>query len=235
MDKLNCIIVDDDDGAHLVIKHYISQVKILNLIESFYNAIEALDYLYHHAIDIIFLDIDMPGLSGIEMLEILSVRPSVILTSAHKEYALEGYKYEVVDYLVKPFEFKKFLSAVDKAINRIKLQHPKESTDHIQEIDYLILKVENSHIKLSFSKIIYLQSYGNYVKIHTPEKVLLSQITTTDIIEKLDTSVFIRIHRSYIVSLNHISKILGNQIFMSNSDILPIGKTFKREILAHFK
>jgi len=235
MNKLSCIIIDDNDGAHLVINHYISLVKTLSLVESFYDAVEALDYLYHHKIDIIFLDISMPGLSGIEMLEILSIRPNVILTTAHKEYALEGYKHEVVDYLVKPFDFKQFLSAVDKAINRTRSQFTSEFSPELNAIDHLILKVENSHVKLKFSSILYIQSYGNYVKVYTPEKVFLSQITTTEIIAKLDTTNFIRIHRSYIVSLKHISSIVGNQIFMSNSDILPIGKTFKREILSHFK
>ncbi|MFP7654260.1 LytR/AlgR family response regulator transcription factor [Chryseobacterium proteolyticum] len=118
MTKLNCIIVDDEEGAHRVLEHFIGQSNYIHLRGSFYTAMDAIDYLYKNDVDIMFLDINMPGLSGMELLETMSIRPFVILTTAYKEFALEGYKYDVVDYLVKPFDFKRFLSAIDKVINR---------------------------------------------------------------------------------------------------------------------
>jgi two-component SAPR family response regulator len=118
MNQLNCIIIDDEEGAHRVLEHFISQLSHLKLNKSFYTAVEAMEYLYSNQVDLMFLDINMPGLTGMEMLT-MSNKPFVILTTAYKEYALESYKYDVVDYLVKPFDFKTFLSAIDKVINRL--------------------------------------------------------------------------------------------------------------------
>lgn len=232
MDKLKCIIIDDEQGAHLVMNHYLSTIKTASLVASFYNVIDALDYMYNNNVDIIFLDINMPGISGIEMLEILSIRPNIIITTAYKEYALDSYKYEVVDYLVKPFELKKVLAAIDKVINRI---NAGKQVPTLSNVEHLILKVDGSYVKLNFSDILYIQSYGNYVKVFTSQKMLLSQITTSEIEEKLDNNLFVRIHKSYIISIKHTNEIRGKQAFMSNNVILPIGNTFKRDVYNYFK
>ncbi|MET0462576.1 MAG: LytTR family DNA-binding domain-containing protein [Chitinophagaceae bacterium] len=234
MDKIKCIVVDDEEGAHLVITHFLKDIRTLSLEGSFYNAVDALDYLYKNKVDIVFLDINMPGLSGLEMLETLTNRPYIILTTAYEQYALDGYKYEVVDYLVKPFEFKKFLLAIDKVMNRkgIKVQarsQPSEETDH------LILKVDGTLTRIPFNKIIYIQSFGNYVKIFIEDGMLISQMTTAEIEDRLSTSLFLRIHKSYIVSLKQIQTVSGTQVVLKNNTGLPIGNTFKRELLAQFK
>ena len=234
MNKLKCVIIDDDQGAHLVINHYIKEVKTLLLMGSFYNAIEGLEYLYKNEVDIIFLDINMPGLSGIEMLEILSTLPHIILTTAYAEYALEGYKYEVVDYLVKPFDFKFFLLAIDKVMKKVNIEK-NTSFVNLQYVNHLILKENSGYIKINFTDIIYIQSYGNYIKIFIVGKMILSPITTTEIENKLDKNIFIRIHRSYIVSLAYINKISGKLIYLRDGSTLPIGNTFKRELISKFK
>lgn len=234
MNQLNCIIIDDEEGAHRVLEHFISQLSHLKLNKSFYTAVEAMEYLYSNKVDLMFLDINMPGLTGMEMLEAMSNKPFVILTTAYKEYALESYKYDVVDYLVKPFDFKTFLSAIDKVINRLGTskrtsEQPNNDTDHI------VLKVDNEIIKLDFGSIYYTQSYGNYVKFFTAEKMYLSQITTQEVESKLDPRLFVRIHKSYLVALKEISKIAGGELSLKNGTVLPIGKFYKKNVIDRMK
>lgn len=234
MNQLNCIIIDDEEGAHRVLEHFISQLSHLKLNKSFYTAVEAMEYLYSNQVDLMFLDINMPGLTGMEMLEAMSNKPFVILTTAYKEYALESYKYDVVDYLVKPFDFKTFLSAIDKVINRLGTskrtsEQPNNDTDHI------VLKVDNEIIKLDFDSIYYTQSYGNYVKFFTAEKMYLSQITTQEVESKLDPRLFVRIHKSYLVALKEISKIAGGELSLKIGTVLPIGKFYKKNVIDRMK
>ena len=183
------------------------------------------------------LDINMPGLTGMEMLEAMSNKPFVILTTAYKEYALESYKYDVVDYLVKPFDFKTFLSAIDKIINRLgtpkrNLEQNNPNADQpVAKADHLVLKVDNEIIKLDFGSIYYTQSYGNYVKFFTTKKMYMSQITTQEVENKLDPNLFVRIHKSYLVALKEISKIAGGELSLKNGTILPIGKFYKKNMI----
>lgn len=241
MNSLNCIIVDDEEGAHRVLEHFISQLKQLQLNGSFYTAVEAIEYVYNHQVDVMFLDINMPGLTGMEMLEAMSNKPFVILTTAYKEYALESYKYDVVDYLVKPFDFKTFLSAIDKIINRLgknkrALDQTVNKTDQsIPKADHLVLKVDNEIVKLDFSTIYYTQSYGNYVKFFTAEKMYMSQITTQEVENKLDPDLFVRIHKSYLIALKEISKIAGGELSLKNGTVLPIGKFYKKNVIERMK
>lgn len=230
MNKLNCIIVDDEEGAHRVLEHFIGQSNHVNLSGSFYTAMEAMDYVYQNDVDIMFLDINMPGLSGMELLETMSKRPFVILTTAYKEYALEGYKYDVADYLVKPFDFKRFLSAIDKVINRIGTAKKVVDTAPGKS-DHIILKVDGDIVKVYFNEILYTQSYGNYVKFYTREKMLISQITTQEVENKLDEKLFVRIHKSYLVALSEISKISGGQLFLKDGTVLPLGNFYRKNVI----
>lgn len=241
MNPLNCIIIDDEEGAHRVLEHFISQLKQLQLNRSFYTAVEAMEYLYNNQVDVMFLDINMPGLTGMEMLEAMSNKPFVILTTAYKEYALESYKYDVVDYLVKPFDFKTFLSAIDKVINRLggakRISVPVNTdADHpLPKADHLVIKVDNEILKLDFSSIYYTQSYGNYVKFFTAQKMFMSQITTQEVENKLDPELFVRIHKSYLVALKEISKIAGGELTLKNGTVLPIGKFYKKNVIDKMK
>ena len=241
MNPLNCIIIDDEEGAHRVLEHFISQLKQLQLNGSFYTAVEAMEYLYNSQVDIMFLDINMPGLTGMEMLETMSNKPFVILTTAYKEYALESYKHDVVDYLVKPFDFKTFLSAIDKVFNRLGTpkrnleQNNPDAYQPVSKTDHLVLKVDNEIVNLDFIKIYYTQSYGNYVKFFTAERMYMSQITTQEVENKLDPELFVRIHKSYLVALKEISKIAGGELSLKNGTVLPIGKFYKKNVIERMK
>lgn len=230
MKKLNCIIVDDEEGAHRVLEHFICQARYVSLIGSFFTAMDAMEFVYQNDVDLMFLDINMPGLSGMDLLETMSKRPFVVLTTAYKEYALEGYKYDVADYLVKPFEFKRFLSAIDKVINRMGSAKQNIETDP-KKNDHIILKVDGDLIKIPFNEIRYTQSYGNYVKFFTAKKMLVSQITTQEVEKKMDEKLFIRIHKSYLVGLSEISKISGGQLILTDGTVLPLGNFYRKNVI----
>ncbi|MGQ8869712.1 LytR/AlgR family response regulator transcription factor [Myroides sp. TSA_177.3] len=229
---LKCMIIDDEEGAHLVLRHYIQKLKQLDLQKSFYNPIEAMEYMYENPVDLLFLDINMPGITGLEMLKALQNPPLVILTTAYKEYALESYEYRVVDYLVKPFDLARFMAAIDNVFSRYKpISETTDAMPKEQETSYILLRVDGDTLKLHYSDITHLQSWGNYVKVFTKEKQYLSPITTTEIEKKLDRNHFMRIHKSHIVALNQIKKISGGQVELERGVILPIGSTYKRELL----
>lgn len=231
---MRCIIVDDEEGAHLVLEHYFRETRHLELCKAFYNAMDAMDYLYQNKIDLVFLDINMPGLSGLDMLEAMSNPPLVVLTTAYSEFALQGYKYEVVDYLVKPFEFSNFLAAVDKVWNR-KRPVSTDYTAVLPATDYLYLKVESDVIKVKFGEISHIQSWGNYIKVYTDKGMFLTPMTTSEIEGKLAPEQFMRIHKSYIIAFNRIYKVTGTIIILDDGTELPIGNTFRRKVLDYFK
>lgn len=237
MGPLRCIIIDDEEGAHLVLEHFLRDINSLVLSRTFFNAVEAMDYIYKNPVDLVFLDINMPGLSGMEMLEAMSNPPLVVLTTAHSEFALEGYKYQVVDYLLKPISFPKFLAAVDKVISRCKpvVIAAPAATGAQEYPGFLMLRVEGDIVKIMLNAISYVQSWGNYVKVHTDRGIYLSSITTAEIEEKLDKKYFKRIHKSYIVALDRIERITGAQAHLGDDIVLPIGNTFRRELLDHFR
>lgn len=241
---LKCIIIDDEEGAHLVLRHYIQELKQLDLQKSFYNPIEAMDYMYHTPVDLIFLDINMPGITGLQMLKALKNPPLVILTTAYKEYALESYEYRVVDYLVKPFDLARFMGAIDHVFSRFSPVAAAAQTPHtnsitpipqIEEPSFIVLRVDGDVVKFQYSEITHIQSWGNYIKVFTADKTYLSASTTAEIEKKLDRKLFLRIHKSHIVALSKIKKISGGQVELESGTILPIGSTYKRELLDAFQ
>lgn len=236
---LRCIIVDDEEGAHLVLGHYLKLLQNIELKASFFNAIEAMTYLYEHPVDVMFLDINMPGLSGMEMLQAMSNPPLIVLTTAYKEFALESYKYRVVDYLVKPFDFPRFMAAMDNVFSRFtprRVQEAKQPNEKPAQVSvYLMLKVDGNIVKLTLDHVTHIQSWGNYVKVYTDQTTYISPVTTTEMELKLDRKRFLRIHKSFIVGLQHISKITGGQVELNDGTVLPIGNTYRRELLEHFQ
>lgn len=235
-ERLNCIIVDDEEGAHLVIEHFLRGIGSLNFCKSLYNAVEAMDFVYSNRVDVMFLDINMPGLSGMEMLEAMSNPPLVVLTTAYAEFALESYKYQVVDYLVKPIEFPRFVAAVDKILLRRQQFSSMAVNNAAQptELSHLFLKNDGNYIKVSFDDILYVRSWGNYIKVHTDKSTYISPMTTSQIEQKLDKARFKRIHKSYIVSLDKIDRISGGRVMLKDVS-LPIGNTYRRELIEYFR
>ncbi len=231
--KFNCLIVDDEPIAQEILEKYISQIDVLNLVGKCGNAFEALNVLHKEPIDILFLDIKMPSLSGLDMLKTLQNPPNVILTTAFSEFGVESYEYGITDYLLKPISFERFLKAVNKLVipqnSKLILTQLEEK---IVEPTFIFFKADKKIHKYYFSDIVFIEGSGNYVKIHSQhEKPLMVLDKLTDLQNKLPQKQFIRIHKSFIVNVSHIQKIEGNMIKIEDK-IIPISATFKPNLEA---
>lgn len=225
--KLNCLIVDDEPLARRGLEEYTSEVGFLNLVASCENAIKASEHLHEGHIDLMLLDIQMPKLSGIEFLKTLKNPPLVIFTTAFSQYALESYSLDVVDYLVKPIPFDRFLKAVQKAFDFHTLRL-KAGTDSVN--DFFFIKCDHKFEKLSFSEVLYIESMQNYCIIHTADRKLITYITLTGLEEQLPANRFLKVHKSYIVSLERIKALDGHDILIGNARI-PISRSIKDEVV----
>ena len=232
--NIKCIIVDDEPLARRVIKKYLLKIPSLKLVKECSNAIEATSVLHENKIDLIFLDVKMPELSGLEFLKILSDPPLVILTTAFSEYALEGYEYSVVDYLLKPIAFNRFLKSVNKAIERIGEKKSIQTDDDLQEKKYIFLRSDKAEHKINLSDILYVEGYGNFVEIYITGKMLLVPVTMTAIQEMLPSKKLTRGHKSFIVSFEKIDKLEGNTLKIKDKRI-PVGKYYKKQFEEQLK
>ncbi|MDB5208126.1 MAG: chemotaxis protein CheY [Flavisolibacter sp.] len=227
MSKINCIIIEDEPLAVKVLSDYISQVPFLQLEATFKDAILATDYLSDHYTDLIFLDIHLPKLKGMAFLKTLTHPPAVIITTAYHKYALEGFDMNVVDYLLKPFEFERFLIAVTKAkTGRREKPGPTES-GAIKE--YLFLNVQKKKVKILFSEIVYIESQREYIRIVTTKAEYLSKMSTHEMEDLLPASGFKRIHRSFIISVSKIESYTAEAIEVNGVSI-PIGRGYRDSI-----
>jgi DNA-binding LytR/AlgR family response regulator len=224
---INCIIVDDEPLSRRVIQKYAKDLPSLNLIASCSHAFEAMEVIQKEHVDLIFLDINMPKLSGINFAKSLSNPPLIIFTTAYPEYAVEGFELEAVDYLLKPFSQERFLKAVNNATKVLENEaHPKQS----KEPNYIVVKADKKLYKLNLEDILYLQAYGDYVKIFTTKKTLLTKERLSILEENLPADRFQKIHRSYTISLDAISFLEGNHVKI-NDYLLPISNTYRAELL----
>jgi DNA-binding LytR/AlgR family response regulator len=235
--SIKCIVVDDEPLALSVLEKYISSLSSLELLKKCTNALEAMAFLHENQIDLMFLDIKMPQVTGLEFLKTLTHPPEVILTTAYSEYALEGYEYSVVDYLLKPFSFERFLKAVNKVIMKKNVETKQISTSENKTYeDFIFLKADKIDHRIPFSDIIYIEGYGNYIKVFIKDKMLLVSETMTTIEKNLPVNLFVRVHKSFIVSIAKIQQIEGNMIRIGKNCI-PIGNFYKmnvEKILAKF-
>ncbi len=225
--KLNCIIVDDEPAAHYVLSDYISKNSFLNLEHQMYNGLEAIEYLTHRSVDLMFLDIDMPEITGIELLKTLPNKPKTILTTAYSEFALESYEYGVIDYLLKPIFYPRFVKAIAHLKQKVFIGNELST---VKTFDNIELKVGSDWVKIPLLEILFTQSYGNYVKVYTMKRVYVATITTSELLNKLPASLFVRAHKSYIVALNKI-KAMESDCLQIKQTKIPIGITYKRELL----
>ena len=227
--KFNCLIVDDEPIAQQNLVQYIAQIEALHLIDKCSNAFEALNVLHREQIDILFLDIKMPTLSGLEMLKTLQNPPKVILTTAFSEFGVESYEYGITDYLLKPIAFERFFKAINKIVMPRNLDLPKENTEKKANDTptFIFFKADKKIHKYYFADILFIEGSGNYVKIHTQnEKPLMVLDKLTKLQEKLSKKQFIRVHKSFMVNVSHIQKIEGNMINIKDK-VIPISATFK--------
>ena len=227
MSKIKCIIVEDEPLAVKVLSDYISQVPFLELQATFKDAILATDWLRDNHPDLIFLDIHLPKLKGMAFLKTLIHPPAVIITTAYHQYAVEGFDLNVTDYLLKPFDFERFLMAVTKVKTaqgeRIKTTETEETKDH------LFLNVQKKKVKILFSEIVYIESQQEYIKLVTTKKVYFSKVTTSEMENILPPHLFKRIHRSYIVSVNKIDSY-NSEMVEVNGISIPIGRSYRHII-----
>jgi DNA-binding LytR/AlgR family response regulator len=226
---LNCIAIDDEPLAVEIIREFCSKIQYLNLLGTFTNPFEAVQTLNNEQVDLIFLDIMMPQISGFEFLKSLYNPPMVIFTTAYKEYAFEGFENNAVDYLVKPFAFDRFSRSVSKAFQLLRLKMPAESPAEATPVifpGFLMVKVEYSTIRVNLEEILYIEGLKDYVKIYTEGKLILTKTTMKNIMEKLPAARFFRVHKSYIVSIDKIDMIENSRIVIGNQRI-PIGESFR--------
>lgn len=221
--EIKYLIVDDEPLAHDVIKTFAKNIGHLTLIDQCYDAFEALKILKSNQIDLIFLDIEMPKLKGFDFIKTLSYKPNIIITTAYEEYALEGYELEVIDYLLKPFSFERFLKAVNKLNTKPKY---KPQTIAQTKNATTFIKTDSGLHQIEISSIQYLESLGNYVKIHLKDNHLITHNSLQHFEHTLNPDKFVRIHKSYIVSIAHVKRVTGNIIFVDNEK-LPIGRSYK--------
>lgn len=224
--KIKCIIIDDEPLAQKGITEYVHDVEFLELKGVYENALKALKEIHLNKIDLIFLDIQMPRISGLEFLKTLHNPPLVILTTAYPQYALESYEFNVLDYLVKPISFPRFLKAVTKA-----KEHLEIKTAHIQTADdHIFIKTDNRLVKILFRDILYVEALQNYVCIHTAEKKFITYLTFKSIEESLPADAFLKVHKSYIVQLAKVEAVEGNLLLISNFQI-PVSRNNKEAVL----
>jgi two-component system LytT family response regulator len=222
MSKIKCIIIEDEPLAVKVLSDYISQVPFLELTATFKDAILATDYLRSNLTDLIFLDIHLPKLKGMAFLKTLKQPPEVIITTAYHQYALEGYDLSVRDYLLKPFEFERFLVAV----NKVRSEADKQRIESNDSRDHIFLTVQKKKVKILFSEIVYVESQREYIKIATTKTEYISKMSTHEIEALLPVQLFKRIHRSFIVSINKIQSYTAEMIDV-NGVSLPIGRAYR--------
>lgn len=228
------LIIDDEHIAHDIIKGYCDMMPNMQLMKHCYDALEALDYLNSNAVDLIFLDLNMPRLKGFDFLKTLQSKPKVIVTTAYKEYALEGYELEITDYLLKPFSFERFLKAVNKAVYNTQNATVQPSQIENTDAEHIFLSSNKKHYQVKVNDILYIEASGNYCKVVLKNDSILIRDKISNMQEKLSTNDFIQVHKSFIIAKSHITSIEGNRIFIDATTI-PIGKFFKANIVELLK
>jgi DNA-binding LytR/AlgR family response regulator len=233
---IRCLIVDDEQHAIDIIVHYIKQTNYLELVSSTTNPVEALQIVVTQKIDLVFLDIQMPELSGIDFIKAINGKANVILTTAYSEFAIEGFDLDVVDYLLKPIRFPRFLTAVQKAVKAI--AEKTEDTETKTEDDYIFVKTESKGklLKINLGDIEYIEGMKNYVAIYRGGQKTLVYTNLKDLVNHLPARQFVRVHKSFIIPVNRITGIEGNRIILKNvtAEIL-IGESYKDDLMEIIK
>lgn len=227
---MTCIIVDDEALAREGLEQYVHDLEFLELKGSYRNALAAQQALQEHAADLMFLDINMPKLSGLSFLESLTAPPITIITTAYPDYALEGFRLDVLDYLLKPIAFDRFVKAVNKAYEYFQLQQQAQSGRQVEATDYIFLKYNHVYEKVMLVDIVCVEAMQNYVIIHTVNKKLIVHLTFKTMEESLPGGSFLKVHKSFLISLKHIQAIEANTVHLLNKSI-PIGRGQREELM----
>ena len=224
MDKYTCIIIEDEPLALEKTKDFVNKVPFLNLTATFDNALNGLTYLNNHKVDVLFLDINMDELSGIELLESSKISSQVIITTAYQEYALKGYELHITDYLLKPFTFNRFLQAVNKAQENLSQWSP------VNPLNFIFVKTENRLEKIMIDDILYIEGMRDYLRIHTLHKKIMTLQGFSELEQMLPAHLICRVHKSYMVAVNKIESIERSRIKIADQ-IIPVSETYKDAFL----
>lgn len=224
------LIIDDEHIAHDIIKGYCDVLPNMQLMRHCYDAIEAIDYLNNESVDLIFLDLNMPKLKGFVFLKTLANPPKVIVTTAYSEFALEGYELNIVDYLLKPFSFERFLKAINKSANTSTITTKNTTSSETPQLSNTIfLRHNKKYTQVTLDEIKYIEAAGNYTKVITNPETITVREKISDVLTTINNDNFIQVHKSFAVSKKDITSIEGNRIYIQE-DIIPIGKMYKMNV-----
>jgi two-component system, LytTR family, response regulator len=229
-----CVIVDDEPLAIDILETYLSQLKEATLVATFTDSVEAFSFLQHNQVDVVFLDLHMPLLNGMELVRNLTTKPAFIITTAYREYAVEGFELDVVDYLVKPIAFPRFLKAINKVMAGNAPNAPLSTPIPIDNGQTLWLKVDKKLVPVTVDSILYIESLKDYIRVVTPSQKLVSYHSLQAILDKLTAAQFVRIHKSYAVQVTKVNSIEGNMVHIAN-EVLPIGRSFRSDLMARIE
>jgi DNA-binding LytR/AlgR family response regulator len=219
--KLTCAIIDDEYLARQYIRDYIERLPFLDLVGDYNSPLMIMDELKRNAIDILFLDIQMPDITGIDFLKILNPQPYIILTTAYKEYAIEGYEHNVIDYLLKPFSFDRFLKAINKVVDMVEKERIGRT--------YMTIRADRKLYKINYDDLIFIEGQRAYVTFHTTQKKITALISMKELEEKLPRDQFIRIHKCFIVSIKYLESLEGNMIEICGKK-LAVGSSYRDQV-----
>lgn len=227
--NIRCMIVDDESIAREVISTHLSKIPNTKLIASCSNAIEAFNCLREQTIDLVFLDINMPEMSGISFAKSIRKDVKIIFTTAYRDFAVEGFELQAVDYLLKPISFERLLKSINNYFDTY-VDHKDSKIIESNSKDFMFVRADRRMIKIDFESIIYIESYSDYIKIHLAKETIVTRETISAVEAKLPKSMFIRIHRSYIISLNNITSFTNEEITIKNT-ALTISRSYKKDVL----
>jgi two-component system, LytTR family, response regulator len=232
---MTCLIIDDEPLARQGLSLYIEKINSLQLLGSFSSATQANDFLQTTMVDILFLDINMPGLSGLDFAKSLLNAPLLIFTTAYPQYALESYELDAIDYLVKPIRFERFLKAVNKAENLYQLLQQQEKKTEVESIssDFMFVKADRKYVKIKFEDILFIEGMKDYVVINTSTEKFITAMNIKTIGNQLPDAVFFRTSKSYIININHLTSFDTDFVFINGHEI-PIGANFKEEFFKKY-
>ena len=232
---MTCIVVDDEPLARQGMEINIAQISTLQLLGSFSNALAASDFLRKEEVDLLFLDINMPELNGLDFLKSLRDAPLVIFTTAYPQYALESYELDAIDYLVKPIRIERFLKSVNKADNHLRLLKQEGNNNHVEKIenDFVYIKSDRKFFKIFFKDILFIEGLKDYVIIYTADNKIITSMNVKTIAAQLPASIFARVSKSYIVNILHITAFDNELIYIQHHEI-PLGQSFKDDFLKQY-
>lgn len=232
---MTCIIVDDEPLARQGMEMNIAQVSSLQLLGSFSNAMAASDFIRKENVELMFLDINMPELNGLDFLKSLLDAPLVIFTTAYPQYALDSYELDALDYLVKPIRIERFLKAVNKAENHLRLLRNESKSNQVERIedDFVFIKADRKFFKIQFKDILYIEGLKDYVIIYTADNKIITSMNVKTIAAQLPAIIFARVSKSYIVNVRHITSFDNELIYIQNNEI-PLGQSFKDDFLKQY-